>query len=139
MTNEELVKLIQSGCNPRENMGLLYEQNEPLIEQYVQPLSVYCEIEDLKQEAFFGMQRAIEKYNPNAGYKFMSYAKAWIIKSAIRYVNNNGTVKRLPAHMKQRIRTIKSFCEKYKMMNGKTPTDNEICSGTGLKQSQLDN
>ena len=59
MTNEELVEQIQNGVNVKENMGLLYEQNIGFITKIVHPFSAYAEEEDLMQEAYIGLHKAV--------------------------------------------------------------------------------
>lgn len=63
MTNEELVEKIQAGEDVQTNMGLLYQQNQPLIYKFALPYSEMMDINDLMQEAYFGLVKAVEKYD----------------------------------------------------------------------------
>ena len=138
MTNEELVDEIQSGRNVRENLGLLYEQNERLIIKLVQPYSEFCELDDLKQEAYIGLQKAAERYD-GISSAFSTYAGYWIRQSAQRYVENTGTSKRIPVITRQRIRKVSRFRDQFRMMNGGAePSDDEICSALELTAGQLE-
>lgn len=74
MTNEEIVREIQQNINVKDNMGELYQQNLPLIKKLVRPYSKYMEEEDLLQEAFFGLEKAVYSYNEEKEVPFMSYA-----------------------------------------------------------------
>lgn len=139
MTNEELVFEIQSGRNVRENLGLLYEQNRPLIVKTVYPYSAYCELDDLMQEAFFGLQKAAERFDPEAGAAFITYALYWVRQSAQRYVENNGTSKRLPVGIQQRIRKIDRFRDEYRLTHGgQEPAAEEIISALEITLEQYE-
>lgn len=68
MTNEELVDLIQAGDHVQDNMGLLYQQNRRFITGIALPFSSSVELDDLMQEAYFGLEKAVSKYDPTLGY-----------------------------------------------------------------------
>lgn len=82
MTNEELVALVQEGVSITDNMTMLYEQNKGFIYSvvrkfgYITYVSDSChytgitEIEDLMNESYFGLVKAVERYNPVAGASF---------------------------------------------------------------------
>lgn len=52
MTNELLVEKIQAGINITENMKLLYENNLPLIKQFIKPYVAYESADDLLRKPF---------------------------------------------------------------------------------------
>lgn len=55
MTNEQIVTEIRNGYSVTDNMQLLYESNLPLIKRFLKPYTAYEPIEDLLQEAYFGL------------------------------------------------------------------------------------
>lgn len=138
MTNEELVFEIQSGRNVRENLGLLYEQNTGFIFKLVQPFSAYCELDDLKQEAYIALQTAAEHYD-GVSSAFSTYAAYWIKQRAQRYVESNGTIKPISPGMQRRIRKIDRFRDQYRLMHGgKEPAADEIVSALGITLEQYE-
>lgn len=58
----------------------------------------HLDIEDLVQEAVFGLYRAAELFNPQRGYKFSTYAYGWINQSIRRAINNMDHAIRVPIH-----------------------------------------
>lgn len=92
MTNEELVALIQAGVDVQENMAQLYQQNRRFITKIALPYSNTCELEDLVQEAYFGLEKAAKKFEPDRGFKFLTYAENWIRQVIHRYCQNNGNL-----------------------------------------------
>lgn len=109
MTNEELVEQIQNGVNVKENMGLLYEQNIGFITKIVHPFSAYAEEEDLMQEAYIGLHKAVEGFDASKGVLFLTYAPHQIRQQCRIYLDNYARTKRIPVHMLGKMREYKNF------------------------------
>lgn len=54
---------------------------------------------DMIQEGNLGLMKAMDKFDPNRGYKFSTYAIWWIRQSINRALENKSNTVRLPAHM----------------------------------------
>lgn len=137
MTNEELVAEIQQSINVKDNMQQLYMQNKPLISKFVKPYSEYAEYDDLMQEAYFGLQKAVERYEPKEGAMFISYAMYWIKSAVSKYVSDSGNTKRISNHMIQKIYRYRKFLGQYASMNQGLPTDDVICKELEINQRCL--
>ena len=144
LTNEELVALIQAGTDVTENLGLLYQQNLPLIDKFVTPLanvvrsSAVIDKADLMQEAYFGLVKAANEYDPTKGALFISFAELHI-KTALRESKENffGS-KRIPAHMVEVISKYHRFRNKVISESGIEPTQKEIMAALDIKKPKLD-
>lgn len=139
MTNEELVAEIQQGKNVMDNMQQLYLQNKPLIHQTVKPYVSYADIDDLMQEAYFGLHRAVELYKPETGNAFITYAIHWIRQSASIYAMNTGNTKRLPINVLALISRHKKFLTDFQIQYNQLPTDKQICYNLKITQKKLNN
>lgn len=73
----------------------------------------HLDIEDLAQEAIFGLYRAAELFDPQRGYKFSTYAYAWIRQSIHRAINNQDTCIRVPVHVHDQMSRFRTFAAAY--------------------------
>jgi RNA polymerase nonessential primary-like sigma factor len=70
-------------------------------------LATSIPLEDLVQEGILGLFRAIDKYDPERGFRFSTYATWWINQSISRAIQNTGRTVRVPSHMFGRLRKLK--------------------------------
>ena len=55
-------------------------------------------LEDLVNEGNIGLIKAVEKFDPTRGYKFISFAVWWVRKFIMEYVSNYGKTIRIPSN-----------------------------------------
>lgn len=138
MTNEELVALIQAGVDVQENMGQLYQQNRGMIAKIAFPYSKICDIDDLMQEAYFGLERAARMFNSDMEFKFITYAENWIRSAITRYCQNNGNLKRIPVHTLKQISKYQKFRNDFNTVVGSEPTDEDYCNFLDISTKRLE-
>lgn len=126
MTNEQIVSEIRNGYSVTDYMQLLYESNLPLIKKFIKPYTAYEPMEDLLQEAYFGLWEAVQHYETSANVRFMTYAEYWIRQSVQRYLEKCGSTVRIPSHTRQKIARYKKTVQELEQELGRVPTDNEI-------------
>lgn len=131
MTNEQLVILVQDGKDTAENMARLWGQNQRFVFKMANRYKGQAEVEDLVQEGYLGLCRAVDGYDPEQGVKFLPYAAHWIRQNMARYIHNNGTV-RIPAHEQGRLHQYRKLCNTFLLEEGRGPTDREIGHYLGL-------
>lgn len=137
MTNEELVKLIQDNQNTKENLTYLWIQNQGFIRTLVSKYKDYEDIDDLIQQAYFGLHVAAYNYAPEHNVKFLSYA-GFIIKASIHeYIEDCGQAVRIPRSTMNIKRKYAKISENMLKEYGRKPTDEELCSIMCITESQL--
>ena len=96
-------------------------------------------LEDLIQEGVLGLFKAIDRFDPNMGHKFSTYATWWIRQSIERYiVNNIGTI-RIPVHMHSNITKYKKTAQSLKEKLGREPTMEEIAKAMDISIERIKN
>ena len=80
-----LARLAQSGDKEARDMLIL--TNLRLVAAKVKPWMTSQTAADIIQEGVIGLWKAIDKYNPNSGYAFSTYAVYWIQQTARRWAS----------------------------------------------------
>jgi RNA polymerase sigma factor (sigma-70 family) len=81
---------------------------------------------DLIQEGNIGLMRAADKFEPERGLKFVTYAHWWIRQAISRAViEQQGTI-RLPGHVVERKQKLRATSDKLYQVHGREPTPQEL-------------
>lgn len=72
------------------------------------------DFDDLVQLGNLGLMRAIDKFDHERGYKFSTYAYAWIRQSIQRGIMDQGRTIRLPTHVHEDFSKIKKLISEHK-------------------------
>ncbi|CAN0295222.1 unnamed protein product [Ectocarpus sp. 12 AP-2014] len=91
---------------------------------------------DLIQEGTMGLVKACEKFNPEMGFQFYTYAQWWIKKSILTGIANQSRVIRLPTQVHAFLSSIRKYT--YELtVDGKVPTDEELGDKLGATVEKI--
>lgn len=137
MTNEQLVIRIKAGENVAENMERLYDQVKNFIHSIAWKYRDSGELGDLEQEGYLALYPAIDGYDPDTGYKFLTYAEYHIRQRMQRYLQVNGSCLRLPVHCMEQVRKYDRFRHSFMREYGREPSEYECAAYFGFSLEHI--
>jgi RNA polymerase sigma factor (sigma-70 family) len=86
---------------------------------------------DLIQEGNIGLMRALDKFEPQRGLKFVTYAHWWVRQAITRAISEQRRTVRLPSHVVERQQKLRTMSNTLWQVYGRAPSVQELSAALG--------
>lgn len=134
----ELILKAQKGDVYSRN--LLIENNLPLIQRIANKSiqSSALSNSDLIQEGIFGLITAIEKFNPEIGAKFSTYATWWIKQAMFKAISEQSYAYNIPVYIQETLSRFKKTKQEMEQIEQKEVSKSDVAKKLNLTEEKID-
>src|SRR4051794_38134284 len=139
LTHDEEIDLSKGAKRgDRKACQKLIEKNLRLVVSVAKKYRGYgLPFEDLIQEGNIGLIKAVEKFDPDRGYRFSTYATWWIRQAVQRAVADKGRTIRVPVQMKEKIRKASRAYNELSAELEREPVEEEVTGRLGWSVEEV--
>lgn len=140
MNDEHLIPLLERYAANRDPAlrDELFERYLPLARAVARKFSGRgVETEDLEQVAGMALLKALERFDPARGFRFVTYAVPTITGDVRNYLRDKSGLMRMPRDMRQRLYQMTQEQERFEREHLRAPTATELSERMGIAPEEF--
>ena len=140
MNDEVLIPMLERYAMTRDTAlrDELFEQYLPLSRAVARKfIGRGAELEDLEQVAAMALLKALERFEPERGYRFVTYAVPTITGDVRNHLRDRGGLMRMPRDTRQRLYQLSREQEAFEREFFRAPTTAELAQRMGLEPEEV--
>jgi len=94
-------------------------------------------LQDMIQEGNLGLMKAAERFEPERGFRFSTYATYWIRQRILQSITDSSRVIRLPVHVTDTLTKVNKARKEMSIQLGRIPSDSELADHMGISVDKL--
>ena len=94
-------------------------------------------LDDLINEGSLGLMTAVERFDPDSGNSFLTYAKFWIHQSISSALKDKARMIRLPSNKVEKLTKIRKCIAELESSTEGEVTVSDISNATGIEQDEV--
>ena len=137
---KDLAELIKNsnGSKKQEAKNLFIASNLRLVIKIARSYeNLGLDLEDLISEGNIGLVSAVDRFDPEKGAKFSTYAGFWIRQRIMRALSNHSSIIRMPCYLKQLYLNYLKYLEAYQEKHDKKPSIKEISKFLNITERKV--
>jgi RNA polymerase sigma-B factor len=121
----------------RSVRAALVERYLPLARHFARRYPSAGEREDVQQVAYLGLVKAVDRFDPERGIAFSSFATPTILGEIKRYFRDCGWSVHVPRELQDRKQRIDAAAQALMSALGRSPTPNELAAELGVSVEEV--
>jgi RNA polymerase primary sigma factor len=94
-------------------------------------------VSDMIQEGNLGLMEAAERFEPEKGFRFSTYATYWVRQRIMRSISDSSRIIRLPAHVHDMLQKMRKAKVEMKGETGREPNLTELAHYMEMSEDKL--